>query len=132
MQATGLEMGDEAQSTTCTRGARRRGSAIGAFLVPFLVTCASCLSASLAVAAAAPTADDALKSLQRFFNQVDSYTAAFHQDRLDEGGKPVEESTGRLWIQRPNKFRWNYDKPYRQQIVGDGGESGCSTRSCSR
>lgn len=70
--------------------------------------------------AAAPTADDALKSLQRFFNQVNSYTAAFHQDRLDEGGKPLEESTGRLWIERPNKFRWNYDKPYKQQIVGDG------------
>lgn len=70
--------------------------------------------------AAAQTSPNAIQSLQRFFGEVNSYTAAFHQDQLDEGGKPLQESTGRLWIERPNKFRWNYDKPYKQQIVGDG------------
>jgi len=25
-----------------------------------------------------------------------------------------------LWIERPNKFRWDYEKPYQQQIVADG------------
>jgi outer membrane lipoprotein carrier protein len=69
---------------------------------------------------AATDAPNAIQGLQRFFNEVQSYTAAFRQDLLDESGKSAQESSGRLWIQRPNKFRWNYDKPYKQQIVGDG------------
>lgn len=69
-----------------------------------------------AFAAEAPSATD---SLRRFFNEVRSYTARFQQVSLDEAQKPIQESTGRLWLERPNKFRWNYDKP-RQQIVGDG------------
>ena len=70
----------------------------------------------MASAAEAPSAAD---SMRRFFNEVRSYTARFHQVSLDESQKPIQESTGRMWLERPNKFRWNYDKP-RQQIVGDG------------
>ena len=69
-----------------------------------------------ASAAEAPSAAD---SLRRFFNDVRSYTARFQQVSIDESKQPIQESTGRLWLERPNKFRWNYDKP-RQQIVGDG------------
>lgn len=79
---------------------------------------ASVLYASAGIPAA--EAPSAIESLQRFFNEVNSYTAAFHQDQLDESGRPVQEAAGRLWIERPNKFRWNYEKPYGQQIVGDG------------
>lgn len=81
----------------------------------WLATFALCLSVGTP-AAEAPHAGD---SLRRFFNQVQSYTARFQQVVFDEAQKPIQESTGRLWLQRPNKFRWNYDKP-RQQIVGDG------------
>jgi len=63
---------------------------------------------------------DAFESLQRFFDQVDSYTARFEQVVFDEVGEPIQESRGRLWIQRPNKCRWNYETPYEQQIVSDG------------
>lgn len=85
-----------------------------------VVLAAGLLALVMPLFAAAPASPDAIQSLQRFFGEVKSYTAAFHQDRLDEAGKPVQESVGRLWIERPNKFRWNYDKPYKQQIVGDG------------
>lgn len=71
------------------------------------------------VTASAADAPSATDSLRRFFNEVRSYTARFQQVSLDEAQKPLQESTGRLWLERPNKFRWNYDKP-RQQIVGDG------------
>ena len=59
-------------------------------------------------------------SLRQFFREVNSFSARFKQVVLDESLKPVQESSGTLWIERPNKFRWDYDKPYKQQIVADG------------
>lgn len=62
----------------------------------------------------------ATQDLQRFFNQVQSYSARFDQVTLDEAMNPIQESSGSLWIERPGKFRWNYTVPYEQHIVGDG------------
>lgn len=62
----------------------------------------------------------ATENLQRFFNNVESYTAKFSQVVLDESLNTLQESSGTLWIQRPNKFRWDYDVPFEQHIVGDG------------
>jgi outer membrane lipoprotein carrier protein len=59
-------------------------------------------------------------SLEKFFNDVHTYTARFDQVVLDEHHKTVQESSGTLWIERPGKFRWDYDTPYAQHIVGDG------------
>lgn len=73
----------------------------------------------LGLMAAAP-APGSLESLQRFFADVKRYTAFFNQTVFDETGKPVQEAKGRLWIERPNKFRWNYEAPAKQQIVSDG------------
>jgi outer membrane lipoprotein carrier protein len=64
--------------------------------------------------ASAPT------SLERFFNDVHTYSARFQQVVLDEGLNVLQESSGNLSIERPGKFRWDYDTPYQQQIVGDG------------
>jgi len=72
-------------------------------------------SLSCTVAQAAATQD-----LQRFFNQVQRYSAHFDQVTLDEAMNPIQESSGSLWIERPGKFRWNYTVPYEQHIVGDG------------
>ena len=62
----------------------------------------------------------AANDLQRFFSDVQSYTAKFSQVVLDESFNTLQESSGTLWIQRPDKFRWDYDIPYAQHIVGDG------------
>jgi outer membrane lipoprotein carrier protein len=70
--------------------------------------------ASLAAQAAAT------QDLQRFFSQVQRYSARFDQVTLDEAMNPIQESSGNLWIERPGKFRWNYTVPYEQHIVGDG------------
>ena len=77
------------------------------------------LALFLSVGASAVEAPSPTDSLRRFFNEVKSYTARFQQVAFDESQNPIQQSTGRLWLERPNKFRWNYDKP-RQQIVGDG------------
>jgi len=72
------------------------------------------------VAAAAPAAPSGVESLERFFTDVIRFTARFDQLLIDETGATIQESKGRLWIQRPNKFRWDYETPYKQQIIGDG------------
>jgi outer membrane lipoprotein carrier protein len=39
---------------------------------------------------------------------------------FDRGGKVVEKASGTFAFQRPGKFRWVYDKPNKQVLVGDG------------
>lgn len=69
---------------------------------------------------AADVSKSGTDSLRRFFNEVNSFSARFSQTVLDERLSPIQESSGTLWIERPNKFRWDYEKPYEQQIVADG------------
>ena len=59
-------------------------------------------------------------SLRRFFREMNSFSARFTQVVLDERLSPIQESSGTLWLERPDKFRWDYEKPYKQQIVSDG------------
>ena len=47
-------------------------------------------------------------------------TARFEQQVFDRGGKVVERASGTFAFQRPGKFRWTYEKPHQQLLVGDG------------
>ena len=58
--------------------------------------------------------------LDRFFYDLKTFRADFTQVVLDQNLVPLKESSGRLWISRPNKFRWNYSFPFPQQIIADG------------
>jgi outer membrane lipoprotein carrier protein len=42
------------------------------------------------------------------------------QTVVDSAGEQVQDSKGRVWIERPGRFRWDYQTPYRQLIVADG------------
>jgi outer membrane lipoprotein carrier protein len=61
-----------------------------------------------------------VESLRHFFSDVQTFQAKFQQVVLDEALNPIQESSGVLSIERPNKFRWAYETPYKQEIVGDG------------
>ncbi|MDH3673340.1 MAG: outer membrane lipoprotein chaperone LolA [Gammaproteobacteria bacterium] len=74
----------------------------------------------ISVALSWASAVGATEDLRRFFDNVESYTAKFSQVVLDESLNTLQESSGTLWIQRPDKFRWDYDIPFEQHIVGDG------------
>ena len=39
---------------------------------------------------------------------------------IDRAGKVVETGTGTFAFARPGKFRWTYEKPHKQVLVGDG------------
>lgn len=82
----------------------------------YLVTCILYLCFSPVSAAPRTAVDD----LRHFFKEVNSFSARFSQVVLDERLSPIQESSGTLWIERPNKFRWDYEKPYKQLIVADG------------
>jgi outer membrane lipoprotein carrier protein len=78
------------------------------------------LALALTVSAASQAVAGSLDSLDRFYNTVHTYTARFSQVVLDEGLVPIEESSGVMQIARPGRFRWDYEPPNEQTIVGDG------------
>ncbi len=63
---------------------------------------------------------ESTERFDKFFSQTTTYFAEFHQLILDEGLHVVEETTGLMWMNRPDRFRWEYFEPFAQTIVGDG------------
>ena len=63
---------------------------------------------------------DGVSSLREFYKNTDSMRAKFHQVVNDNKNRKIQEVEGSMQLQRPNKFRWDYNKPYEQQIVSDG------------
>src|SRR5437016_10231169 len=61
-----------------------------------------------------------LERYKTFLNGTQSARAQFEQKVYDRGGKLTQESRGSFVFQRPGRFRWVYDKPTDQVIVGDG------------
>ncbi|HEY5897703.1 MAG TPA: outer membrane lipoprotein chaperone LolA [Burkholderiales bacterium] len=61
-----------------------------------------------------------LERYKTFLNGTQSARAAFEQKVYDRSGKLTQESRGNFVFQRPGRFRWVYDKPADQVIVGDG------------
>jgi len=59
-------------------------------------------------------------SLQSFLQHSRTIRAQFTQTVQDRNGKQVQNASGVMQFSRPGKFRWVYEKPYAQLIVGDG------------
>jgi outer membrane lipoprotein carrier protein len=60
------------------------------------------------------------ETLKSFLNQTTAAKARFAQIVLDRNMKQLQQATGTMTFSRPGKFRWEYEKPYEQTIVGDG------------
>ena len=69
---------------------------------------------------AGPAGATSLDSLKSFLTEVKSARAHFKQLVLDKKLTTVQEASGTMMFARPGKFRWVYEKPYEQLIVGDG------------
>ncbi|MBE9516861.1 MAG: outer membrane lipoprotein chaperone LolA [Proteobacteria bacterium] len=61
-----------------------------------------------------------ISSLNHFYKNVKTFSANFTQIVMDESLTTLQESTGRLWIKRPGRFRWDYNEPFKQYIIADG------------
>jgi len=62
----------------------------------------------------------AMNSLDSFVKDVRKSRAIFSQILLDKNAKIIQESNGTMQFERPGKFRWHYEKPYEQLIIGNG------------
>jgi outer membrane lipoprotein carrier protein len=63
---------------------------------------------------------DGISSLKDFYNETHAIKASFHQIVTDKKGQKIQEVYGEMQLKRPNKFRWDYHKPFEQQIISDG------------
>ncbi len=61
-----------------------------------------------------------IDSLKSFLRDSRAIKAEFTQTVQDRNGKDIQKSSGTMEFSRPGKFRWVYEKPYEQLIVGDG------------
>lgn len=67
-----------------------------------------------------PVKASAVKSLKTFVNKALTFQANFSQTLLDKNFQVIRKASGSMMFERPGKFRWTYDQPYQQLIVGDG------------
>lgn len=72
----------------------------------------------LAASAGAKPAEE----LQAFLAANRTLQAEFKQVGFDESGRPNKTSYGMFYLQKPGKFRWEYQKPFTQQIVSNSGK----------
>jgi len=79
-----------------------------------LLMIATCLLFSAAAHA------DAVDTLREFVRDVKSGQAAFTQTVTSTDGARKKVSSGDFEFTRPNRFRFNYSKPFQQLIVADG------------
>ena len=61
-----------------------------------------------------------LEELERYFFSVNSLEGRFVQETRDEDGRVIERSEGTLALERPNRFHWEYEQPFEQDLIADG------------
>lgn len=63
---------------------------------------------------------DAVSRLKEHLDGTRTLRGRFTQSVTDRNGRKLQETQGSLLFARPGLFRWIYEKPYEQIIVGDG------------
>jgi outer membrane lipoprotein carrier protein len=63
---------------------------------------------------------EGISDLNAFVSNVSSMSSEFSQVVLDKKGSKLQDVEGVMLFKRPNKFRWDYLKPYQNQIISDG------------
>lgn len=81
------------------------------------------LFALLALTLLAPTglrAADGSQRLEDYLKGLSSLKSSFEQVTFNADRTQMMEASGTFYLQRPGRFRWEYDTPNRQVIVADG------------
>ena len=58
--------------------------------------------------------------VEKYLNGLASWSADFEQTIDDGHGNVLRSAAGRLYLQRPGKFRWDYSQPSEQLVLADG------------
>ena len=72
------------------------------------------------LAPATLSAADGKQRLDNYLKGLSSLKSSFKQVTFNADRTQMMEATGTLYLQRPGRFRWEYDAPNRQVIVADG------------
>ena len=78
------------------------------------------LTVALLSAACATAQADAVDTLREFVRDVKTGQSTFTQVVTSADGTRKKTSSGDFEFARPNRFRFNYSKPFQQLIVADG------------
>ena len=71
---------------------------------------------------AVQAAEQPVDQLRAFLASSQSLSADFKQVSIDESGIPGQTSYGVFYLNRPGKFRWDYLRPFKQEIVSNAGK----------
>jgi len=77
-------------------------------------------AAMFMVAGSVAMAADGVSQLRQFVSATRSAEGAFEQTVVAQSGRRPQQASGHFAYARPGRFHWEYDRPYRQVLVGDG------------
>ncbi len=63
---------------------------------------------------------DAIERLHQFVGNAKTLSGTFSQTVYDRKNHKIQDASGEFYFSRPGKFRWLYNRPYKQIIVGNG------------
>ena len=63
---------------------------------------------------------EGLAQLKQFMDGTRTARGTFSQQVYSKSGRKPQQASGTFAFSRPGKFRWIYEKPYAQLLVGDG------------
>jgi outer membrane lipoprotein carrier protein len=58
--------------------------------------------------------------VEKYLAGLATWSADFTQTIADGAGKVLRSAAGKLYLQRPGKFRWDYSEPSEQLVLADG------------
>jgi outer membrane lipoprotein carrier protein len=80
----------------------------------------SLLAGTIALLSFGLHAAGGVEQLNRFLTELTTLEAGFEQSVLNQELTQAVRTQGKFYLERPNKFRWDYSEPELQQIVADG------------
>lgn len=83
------------------------------------IAAVSLFSAALVLPAAFSTASPT-SDVEKYLSGLATWSADFKQTIDDGHGNVVRSAAGKLYLQKPGKFRWDYTEPSEQLILADG------------
>jgi outer membrane lipoprotein carrier protein len=92
---------------------------INKLVVMRLAIAAASLSSLMALMGATAATTPAAQ-VEKYLSGLASWTADFEQTIDDGHGHVLRSAAGRLYLQRPGKFRWDYSQPSEQLVLADG------------
>ena len=81
---------------------------------------ATLIACVLTFAATSGALASATMEVEKYLGGLASWSADFTQTIDDGHGKVTRSAAGKLYLQKPGKFRWDYSQPSEQLILADG------------